>query len=177
MPLTGVPWLSRQTRTYQVNPSPVDGGAIYRGYCADMSRNAIVGQKPSSALVEAQAACDYVLETTLGMIKPGVTSSEIVRIAEDTMQEIGYLAKRRFCMDSESVKKGSMIGHGLGFQHPEAPYITPQDETVWMPGMVGALEFGLGSFAEGFSDLEDDFVVTEQGCEILTPLSREIFIS
>lgn len=176
-------------RMRQVNPSPVDrpiqlgdlirvdGGAVYRGYCADMSRNAIVGQEPSRALLEAQEACAYVLEIALGAIKPGVTSAEIVARAEDAVQEIGYVDKRRFCMDRESVEKGSMIGHGLGFQHPEAPYLTPQDETVWVPGMVGAVEFGLGDHDTGFSDLEDDFVVTDHGCEVLTPLSREIFVS
>jgi len=175
-------------RTYQVNPSPVDrpiqqgdlirvdGGAVYRSYCADMSRNAIVGQEPSKMLVEFQEACSYVLDAALSVIRPGVISAEIVGKAEDAIKEIGYSDKRRFCMDRESVEKGSMIGHGLGFQHPEAPYITPQDETVWVEGMVGAIEIGLGSHKIGFSDLEDVFVVTEKGCEVLTSFPREIYV-
>jgi Xaa-Pro dipeptidase len=176
-------------RVCQVNPSPVDrpiqegdvirvdGGAVYRSYCADMSRNAIVGRELSKELQRAQEACSYVLDETLNAIKPGVTSAEICAAAEKALHGVGFADKRRHCMDRVSVEKGSMIGHGLGFQHPEAPYICPSDETVWVEGMVGAIEFGLGTIETGFSDLEDDFLVTEDGCEILTPLQRNIWVS
>jgi len=41
--------------------------------------------------------------------------------------------------------------------------------------MVVALEIGLGEDAFGFSDLEDDYLVTSEGCERLTPVSRDLW--
>ncbi len=41
--------------------------------------------------------------------------------------------------------------------------------------MVVAVEFGLGEEAYGFSDLEDNFAVTPDGCERLTPLARDLW--
>jgi len=78
-------------------------------------------------------------------------------------------------MDRISVAKGHMIGHGMGLSHHELPFICPADETVWEEGMVVALEIGLGEQEYGFSDLEDNYLVTADGCERLSPCPRNLW--
>jgi Xaa-Pro aminopeptidase len=173
-------------RLAQVCPTPVDreiqkgdliridGGAVYRGYCADISRNAIVGSDLPGHLKEAADACEYVLDSTLQAIRPGITSAQICLAAEKAIQEVGFASKRRGRMEQVSFEKGEMVGHGLGFTIHEFPYICPDDSTEWVEGMIGALEFSLGDERLGYVELEDDFVVTEYGCKLLTPLKRDL---
>ena len=67
-----------------------------------------------------------------------------------------------------------MIGHGTGFTVHELPFICPGDETVWTEGMVGALEIALGDEEPGYIEWEDDFLVTQDGCRMLTPMERRL---
>ena len=173
-------------RVAQVCPTPVerrfragdlvhvDGGAVYRGYCADISRNAIVGADPPSQIQEAADACESVLRSSLQAIRPGITSANICSVAERAIQEVGFATRRRGRMEQASLDRGEMIGHGLGFTIHEFPHICPSDDTEWVEGMIGALEFSLGDEELGYVELEDDFVVTEDGCRVLTPLKRDL---
>ena len=173
-------------RAFQMTPSPVerkirkgdliqvDGGAVYKGYCADIYRNAIVGTDPPRPLNEAADGCKHVLETTLQAIRPGVTSAEIAAATEAATAGIGFQNRRRLLMDAISVEKGPMIGHGIGFTVHELPFICRADHTVWTEGMCGALELSFGDEESGYVVLEDDFVVTESGNRLLTPLDRNI---
>jgi len=174
-------------RTDQVNPSPIarrsekgdwvrfDGGAVYRGYCSDISRNTVIGGPPPAPLMRAYEACIQVLDVASGVIRAGVTSSEVCVAAEEEVRRLGFESRRRRTMDRISVAKGHMIGHSMGLSHHELPFICPADETVWEAGMVVALEIGLGEEEYGFSDLEDDFLVGAEGCERLTPCPRDLW--
>jgi Xaa-Pro aminopeptidase len=68
----------------------------------------------------------------------------------------------------------ALMGHGLGLNVHESPFLIPTDETVIKPGMVISIE----SFTEvpGLSPIavEDAGVVTEDGWEGFTSLPREI---
>jgi Xaa-Pro aminopeptidase len=108
-------------------------------------------------------------------VRPGITSADVCAAAEEKMRELGYENRRRRTMDRISVEKGSMIGHGMGFNHHELPFICPADHTRWEEGMVVAVEIGLGEEEYGFSDLEDNFLVTADGCERLTPVERNLW--
>ena len=174
-------------RTDQVNPSPIlrrggtgdwvrfDGGAVYRGYCSDISRNTVIGGPPSAPLARAYEACVQVLDAAAGAVRAGVTSAEVCAAAEEEVRRLGYESRRRRTMDRISVAKGHMIGHGMGLSHHELPFICPADETVWEEGMVVALEIGLGEQEYGFSDLEDNYLVTADGCERLSPCPRNLW--
>lgn len=149
-----------------------DGGAVYRNYSADISRNTVVGAPPSENLQRAFDACEELMDTAIAAIRPGVTSAELCRISAEAMESLGYAEKRRFTMDRVSAKAGSMIGHCIGFAKHEDPFITPTDQTVWELGMTGAVEFGLGEPEYGYADFEDNFLVTENGCEVFSPGPR-----
>ncbi len=172
-------------RVLQMTPSPVDrkvetgdliqvdGGAVYRGYCADVYRNAFVGTPPAK-LIEYAEGCRYIHGKALEAIKPGVTSAEICAAAERATHEIAFGNYRRFFSDAISAKEGAMIGHGIGFSVHEYPLITPTDETVWEQSMCGALEIAFGDDELGYIEWEDDFLITPDGCQVLTPLDKHI---
>jgi Xaa-Pro dipeptidase len=174
------------SRVRQMTPSPVerkieagdliqlDGGACYRGYSADIYRNAMVGVAPPARLQEYAEGCRHIQENTVAAIKPGMTSSEIVAVAERLMRETGLQKRRRVLMDAISAEKGSMIGHGIGFTLHELPFIVPGDDTIWTEGMCGALEIAFGDEEVGYIEWEDNFLVTRDGCQVLTPLERRL---
>ena len=150
----------------------LDGGCVWRNYAADISRNTVIGAPPSDDIRRAVDACNNVMDAAIAAIRPGVRSAQICEASARAMERVGYSDKRRFTMDRISAKAGSMVGHAIGFSKHEDPFITPRDQTVWDAGMTGAIEFGLGEPAYGYADFEDDFVVTETGCEVLSPGPR-----
>ena len=152
----------------------LDGGCVYRNYGADISRNSVIGAPPSDDIRRAVDACNTVMDAAIAAIRPGVTSAQICEVSARAIEEVGYSDKRRFTMDRISASAGSMIGHSTGFCMHEDPFITPSDHTVWQAGMTGAVEFGLGEPAYGYADFEDNFLVTETGCEVLSPGPRFI---
>jgi Xaa-Pro aminopeptidase len=174
-------------RIMQVNPFPeeqeikmgeliqVDGGAVYKGYCADIYRNAFVGEPPEK-LVEYSSACSNIIDSTLARIMPGITSSEISETTNYFIREMGLENNRRMLMDAISLKKGSTIGHGLGFGVHELPFICPDDDTVWEAGMCGALELGIGDEVHGYLQWEDNFVVLNDGVKVLSPMEKKLWV-
>ena len=175
-------------RVGQMTPSPidrplqpgdliqVDGGAVYRGYCADIYRNAMLGDPPDRLQHYAEG-CAQIHTRAFQAIKPGVTSAQICAAAEEAVDEIGFRPLRRTFSDAISAKKGAMIGHGIGFTVHEFPLISPADQTAWVEGMCGALEISFGDDELGYIEWEDDFLVTADGVKNLTPLPRRIRIA
>ena len=173
-------------RVLQANPTAVDrpmeqgdllridGGCLYRGYGADISRLTVVGAEPTDDYRLHVDACNFVMDKTIAVIAPGVTSAQICKAAHAAISEIGYEDKRRFTMDRISAKYGSMIGHSTGYCMHEDPFITPVDETLWDVNMTGSVEFGLGYADSGYADFEDNWVVCQDGCENLSPGPRFI---
>lgn len=176
-------------RVRQMTPSPVDrqiqkgdliqvdGGAVYRGYCADIYRNAVVGTEPPASLRRYAQGCKAIQSHALAAIRPGITSAEICAAAQAATEEIGFEPYRRLFSDAISAKKGAMIGHGLGFSVHEYPLMAPTDETVWVENMCGALEIAFGDEQFGYVEWEDNFVVTNEGVEVLTPLPKELWVT
>jgi len=139
----------------------IDMGATLAGYASDMTRSVFLGRAGSrikriyEAVLEAQLAA-------LDAVRPGVTAGHVDRQARQALK------RRR--LDNAFVHS---TGHGLGLEIHEPPRLGKNDKTRLQEGMAITIE--PGAYLEGFGGvrIEDTAVVTKNGCEILTPTSKE----
>ena len=140
----------------------VDMGAQQEGYASDMTRMLHVGapsaktKKMYRAVLEAQLAA-------IDTVKAGVATAKVDRAARQVLK--GYGLDHLFVHST---------GHGLGLEIHEPPRIGRRDKSRLAAGMAITIEPGV--YLEGFGGIriEDTVVVTESGCEILTPTSKEL---
>lgn len=146
----------------------LDFGGVYAGYCVDISRTACVGSANSeskrlhAAVLEAQ-------QEAIDAVRPGVVASEIDSSARSVL-------KRHGLADAF----GHSTGHGLGLEVHEAPRIgrvsEPGTDRTVSSGMVFTIEPGVYVPGSGGVRIEDDILVTEKGCEVLTQTSRDLVV-
>lgn len=138
----------------------MDYGALYNGYCSDITRTVAVGQISD----ELKMVYDTVLEAQLrgvNGIKPGMTGKEADALTRDYITEKGF-----------GEYFGHSTGHGLGLEVHEEPRLSHLSETVLEPGMVVTVEPGIYIPGVGGCRIEDDIVITETGNERLTNASK-----
>lgn len=141
----------------------MDFCAYYKGYWSDTTRCLFVGHVGHPKLEEIY---NIVLEANLAAIakvKPGVKAKEIDKAARDCITEKGY---GEFFLHR--------TGHGLGLSVHEEPYITGVNEIVLEEGMTFTIEPGIYLQGIGGVRLEDDILVTADGCITLTHRSKKL---
>jgi Xaa-Pro aminopeptidase len=109
-----------------------------------------------------------VLEAQLaavGAVGPGITLSEVDSAARAVLRR-ARLA--RFFTHSS--------GHGVGLEIHELPRVAASQKEPLSPGMVITIEPGVYVRGKGGVRIEDMVVVTERGCEVLTPCSKELMV-
>ena len=141
----------------------LDFGCIKDFYCSDITRTFVVG-KPSKIMLEIY---NVVLEAQLKgleVIKPGIKAKEVDEACRNYIEEKGY---------GEYFTHST--GHGLGILVHDNLAISPRSETILKEGMVFTVEPGIYIEGLGGVRIEDDVVVTKDGCEILTKASKKLF--
>jgi len=142
----------------------MDFGALYGGYCADMTRTVAVGY----ATEEMKTVYHTVLEAQLAGIaatKAGVTGKEIDGAARKVIEEAGYGAYF-----------GHGYGHSLGLEIHEPPNCNPSGETVMEAGMVTSAEPGIYLPGKFGVRIEDVVIFTENGNENITRSPKNLII-
>lgn len=151
----------------------LDFGGVRDGYCVDVTRTVSVGRaggearRVHAAVLAAQAAA-------IARVRPGVLTGEVDAAARDVLAREGLGAAF-----------GHATGHGLGLELHEAPRIAGRPAapaaldparggTRLEPGMVFTIEPGAYLPGWGGVRIEDDVLVTEDGCEVLTRAGREL---
>jgi Xaa-Pro aminopeptidase len=140
-----------------------DFGVILTDYCSDMTRTVFVG-RPSSEERRAYHAVKEAQRVAVEAVKPGNSVGEIDRAARKSLQKSG-LAKH-FTHST---------GHGVGLEIHEPPRVGAGQTEILRPGMVITIEPGIYLPERWGIRIEDMVVVTERGCEVLTPISKELF--
>ncbi len=139
-----------------------DFGVILAGYCSDMTRTVHLG-RPKSDARSGYEAVREAQQAALETVKPGVTVSEVDHAARKLLYNHGL---GKFFTHS--------TGHGLGLEIHEAPKIATAQKEVLRPGMVITIEPGVYLPGKWGIRIEDTVVVTETGCEILTPCPKDL---
>jgi len=139
-----------------------DFGVILSGYCSDRTRTVHVG-RPTG---QARRVYDAVREAqgvAIATVRAGVSVAEVDHVARKLLKNSG-LAKH-FTHST---------GHGVGLEIHEPPRIAAGQGEILRPGMVIAIEPGVYIAGNGGVRIEDMVVVTERGCEVLAPSSKEL---
>ncbi|MFB5082808.1 M24 family metallopeptidase [Symbiobacterium thermophilum] len=161
-PASALPHGSTGARTLE--PGHVvlmDFGAQLRGYRSDITRTVCCGAWPD----ELARVYDVVLaanQAAIAAVKPGVPLGDVDRAARQVIEEAGYGAYFIH-----------RTGHGLGLEIHEEPYVVAGNEKVLRPGHVITIEPGVYLPGVGGVRIEDDVVVTEDGCRVLTSWTKE----
>jgi Xaa-Pro aminopeptidase len=138
-----------------------DFGVILAGYCSDQTRTVWVG----AASEEARHAYQSVKEAqqaAIAAVRPGVSVGEVDAAARKTLRKAGL---GRYFTHS--------TGHGVGLEIHEAPRVAAGQKELLRPGMVITIEPGVYFSGKWGVRIEDMVAVSEGGCEVLTPTSKD----
>lgn len=140
----------------------VDWGATWGGYGSDLTRMIATGNVGEEFL-RAYAAVLGAQARAIAAIRPGVRARDVDAEARSSLDRAGY---------GDLFRHG--LGHGLGLVIHEAPSVRPESEDVLLAGMVLTVEPGIYRPGWGGIRIEDDVLVTPEGCEVLTGLPKSI---
>jgi len=142
----------------------IDTGSIYDGYFCDFDRVYAIGAIDDAAK-RAHETVWQATEAGIAAAQPGATTDDLWAAMQAVLDAGGALGNNV-----------GRSGHGLGMQLTEPPSNMPGDGTVLQPGMVMTIEPGM-EYASGRMIVhEENVVITEDGCELLTKRApREIW--
>jgi Xaa-Pro dipeptidase len=138
----------------------IDCGAAWQGYKADITRTLVVGE-PDRRQREVSETVARAHDAAIAAVRAGVTAGEVDRAAREVIEEAGlgeYFIHR--------------TGHGVGLEAHEGPSLDPGSSTPLEPGMVITIEPGVYIRGWGGVRLEDDVLVQDGGCRVLTSARR-----
>ena len=142
----------------------MDFGALYKGYCSDMTRTVVIGKADE----EMKKLYNTVLRAQLAGVenaRAGVSCRGLDKIARDIINEAGYEG----CF-------GHGLGHGVGRYIHEAPrvsFVAPEGKLL-EPGQVITVEPGIYIAGKYGCRIEDMVAITEDGCRNFAHSPKEL---
>jgi Xaa-Pro aminopeptidase len=142
-------------------PLLIDWGALYQGYCSDLTRTLMIG-RVSSRMKQIYKTVLEAQQAAIKFLRPGVTTRQADQVARDVIDHAGF-----------GKEFGHGLGHGIGRDIHELPSMRKiGGEEELRPGMVVTVEPGIYLPGEGGVRIEDDVLITHSGCEVLSSLDR-----
>ena len=142
----------------------LDFGAICDGYSSDWTRTFVIGE----ASPQQKELHDLVWKMERGcieMIRPGIPMADLVHKAEEISSQHPF-----------GKYYNPHLGHSIGITSHEWPTIEPGVTGVLQENMVITIEPGVYVPGLGGVRIEDEILVTKDGYEVLTGLSKEDYI-
>jgi Xaa-Pro aminopeptidase len=138
-----------------------DFGVILAGYCSDQTRTVWVGPVTHDAR-HAYEAVKEAQQAAAAAVRPGIAVGEVDAAARKILRKAGL---GRYFTHS--------TGHGVGLEIHEAPRVAAGRDEILQSGMVITIEPGVYFPGKWGVRIEDMVAVTKDGCEVLTPTSKD----
>jgi Xaa-Pro aminopeptidase len=138
----------------------LDFGAVYQHYCSDMTRTVCLGQ-PDTKQKQIYEIVRQAQEWALENLRAGVNARDVVRGVSTILEDAGYGP----CHG---------IGHGVGLEVHEQPYLRDSEDLWLEEGHVVTVEPGIYIPGWGGVRIEDTVVIRKDGCESLTPALKNL---
>ncbi len=143
----------------------IDGGCGVEGYRSDLSRTFVLGQPTQKMKDEFEI--EFEAQTAaLAAARPGVPCEDVDAAARKVIVDAGYGPGYTYFTHR--------VGHGMGMDGHEWPYLVRGNKLPLAPGMTFSDEPGIYLPGEFGVRLEDDMVITEDGAELFTPQSPSL---
>ena len=140
----------------------IDWGAMVDGYCSDCTRTFATGELDG----EMSAAYEVVLDAQ--------QKSEAAVRAGEAGKDLDGIARSEIVAAGHGDHFGHGLGHGVGLEVHEEPRLSQVSEDTLVPGNVVTVEPGVYVPGRFGIRIEDLVVVTEDGCEVLSGLPKEL---
>jgi Xaa-Pro aminopeptidase len=140
----------------------VDWGASGRFYKSDLTR-VLTSHTISTKLETVYAVVLKAQATALRALRPGVKAHDVDAGARAVIAQAGF---------GDFFDHG--LGHGIGLQIHESPWMKPNSDSVFQAGMIVTVEPGVYLPRGGGVRIEDDVLITPDGCEVLTHLPKDL---
>ncbi len=143
----------------------IDGGCNIAGYQSDLSRTFVLG-KPTDKMRRIFDIERKAQDAALAAAKPGVPCEAVDAAARKVITDAGYGPDYKYFTHR--------VGHGIGMDWHEWPYLVRGNTLPLAPGMTFSDEPGIYLRGEFGVRLEDDMYITEDGAKLFTPQSESL---
>ncbi|MEO8028385.1 MAG: Xaa-Pro peptidase family protein [Bryobacteraceae bacterium] len=143
----------------------IDGGTTAEGYQSDITRTFVIG-KASDKMNRVFDLVHKAQSAALKQARPGVSAESVDAAARKVIVDGGFGPGYKYFTHR--------VGHGMGMDGHEWPYLVPQNKMPLAPNMTFSDEPGIYIRGEFGVRLEDDMHVTEDGAQLLTPQSHSL---
>lgn len=143
----------------------MDGGCKVEGYSSDLSRTFVLG-KATQRMKDVFEVEHRAQTTAVKTARPGLECQAVDAAARKVITDAGFGPGYRYFTHR--------VGHGMGMDGHEWPYLVRGNTLKLEPGMVFSDEPGIYIPGEFGIRLEDDMLITEAGAELFTPQSNSL---
>jgi len=140
----------------------MDIGAGRDGFSSDITRMAVMGEAPEG-YAEVHAIVEAAVQAAIAVARPGVKAHVLDDAARKVITDAGY--------GEYFVHR---LGHGMGIEVHEPPYISASSQSVLDEGMVFSIEPGIYLPGRFGLRLEDIVIMRADGPEVLSGLPRDM---
>lgn len=134
------------------------------GYCSDTTRTVCVGHAPTK-LLEFYEVLEIAQAEAVAAVRPGLSAEAIDKVGRDLIAAAGF--------GDAFIHR---IGHGIGIEEHEDPYIVSGNEVVLVAGHAFSVEPGIYFAGDTGARIEDIVIVTEDGVESCNTTSHALTI-
>jgi Xaa-Pro aminopeptidase len=146
-----------------------DIGFVMDGYCSDFGRSFYFGPANAEVRKGYDALRQGVLETVDKMQDSSMRVCDLFPAMEQTLDRLGYGGYLRARLPTRN------LGHNIGVEVHELPWLSPAYDEAIQEGMVMALEPKVWHAGEYYLRLEDVVLVESMKTNFLTNFDRELF--